>query len=62
MFILQKAFYSGHHESVNFSIDFENQGTTACLFNSVMQTFFSLSSLQIYIEQSSHYNQVTSLI
>lgn len=45
---------SDHHESVNFPIGVENQGTNVCFVNSVMKIVFSLSCFQNYIEQSSH--------
>ena len=35
----KKLVYSDHHESVNFPIGVENQGTNASFFNSVMQNF-----------------------
>ena len=58
----KKLFYSGHHESANFPIVFDIQGTNVCFFNSVMQNLFSLPSFQICIEQSLHDNQVASFI
>ena len=40
-----------------FPVGFENHGTNVCLFSSVMQILFSLSSFQNYVQQSSYDNQ-----
>ena len=52
----KKLVYSDHHELGNFPIGVENQGTSACFFNSVMQIL--LSSLRNNNEQRSHDNQL----